>query len=295
MSSNTTLKSAVVGGHNRGPEEFGRAIPVKHYGQWVAAAVVTILAAALVLALARNENLEYSVVFQYLTADAILRGLVTTFQLTIVGMGIGTVLGVLLAIARLSNNRMLQSLAFGYVWFFRGVPLLVQLLVWGNFGLLFSHLGLGIPFTDVMFVQVETNTVINGFVAACLGLGLHEAAYMAEVIRGGILSVDPGQREAAMALGMNGRLLMRRVILPQAFRVIIPPSGNQFISLLKASSLVSVIAGGDLLTTVHNIGAENYRTIEMLLVATFWYLVIVSLLSIGQHYLERRASRGRSR
>lgn len=275
--------------------QHAKPAPVRHYGQWILAAVVAALLVALILSIAENDNLDFSVVSKYLTAEAVLNGLLVTFQLTIVGMAVGTALGVLIALGRMSSNKVLQGISFGYIWFFRGVPLLVQLLIWGNFGLLFSELGLGIPFTNIMFFQVETNSIITGFVAACLGLALHEAAYMAEVIRGGILSVDRGQREAALALGMNGRLAMRRVVLPQAFRVIIPPTGNQFISLLKASSLVSVIAGGDLVTAVKNIGAENYRTIEMLLVATFWYLVIVSLLSVGQYFLERRASRGQSR
>lgn len=269
-------------------------IKVKHYGEMIIAAVVVVLLAALLLALAQNKNLDYSIVAQFLTAETVLNGLVITLELSVIGMLIGIVLGTVIALGRLSKSRVLQAIASGYVWFFRGVPLLVQLLVWGNFALLFPYLGIGIPFTDILFVQVDTNTVINVFVAACLGLGFHEAAYMGEVIRGGILSVDMGQREAAVALGMKPGLAMRRITLPQAFRVIIPPTGNQFISLLKASSLVAVISGGDLLSAVQNIGAINYRIIEMLLVATFWYLIIVSVLSIGQHYLERYASRGRS-
>lgn len=272
-----------------------RPVPVRRWGQWITAIVVLLILAALAITLATNDKLDYSVVFQYLTADAVMQGLLVTFELTIIAMAIGVVLGVLLALCRMSHNRVLQAIAFGYIWLFRGVPLLVQLLVWGNLGLLFATLGVGIPFTDISFVQVDTNVVVTGFVAACLGLGLHEAAYMAEVVRGGILAVDPGQKEAATALGMKGSTAMTRVVLPQAMRVIIPPTGNQFISLLKASSLVSVIAGGDLVTAVQNIGAVNYRTLEMLFVATFWYLVIVSALSIGQYFLERRLGRGHNR
>lgn len=271
-----------------------KPIKVKRYGEWVAAAIVGVFGLSILASLAENENLDYSVVFKYLVAEDIMHGLVVTLQLTAVGMLIGCVLGVVVALARLSSSTPLQSFASMYIWFFRGVPLLVQLLVWGNFALLFPHLGVGIPFTDIMFFQVDTNSVITIFVAACLGLGFHEAAYMAEVIRGGILSVDSGQKEAAIALGMKPGLAMRRIILPQAFRVIIPPTGNQFISLLKASSLVAVISGGDILHEVQNIGALNYRVIEMLLVATFWYLIIVSILSLGQRYLERYASRGTS-
>lgn len=271
-----------------------KPIKVKSYGEWVAAAIVGVFGLALLVSLAQNENLDYSVVFKYLVAEDIMRGLLVTLKLTAVGMLIGGALGVVIALARLARSTVLQSFASMYIWFFRGVPLLVQLLVWGNFALLFPHLGLGIPFTDIMFFQVDTNAVITIFVAACLGLGFHEAAYMAEIIRGGILSVDSGQREAAIALGMKPGVAMRRIVLPQAFRVIIPPTGNQFISLLKASSLVAVISGGDILHEVQNIGALNYRVIEMLLVATFWYLIIVSVLSIGQRYLERYASRGSS-
>lgn len=267
-------------------------VPVKHWGQWMLAVATLVVIAAFVTTLASNEKLQWRVVGEYLFNKTVLQGLLVTFELAVIGMVIGTILGVLLALARMSQNTVLQAISSGYIWLFRGVPLLVQLLVWGNLGLLFATIGFGIPFTDIMFVEVGTNVLVTGFVAACLGLGLHEAAYMAEVVRGGILSVDPGQREAGTALGMTGGLAMRRVVLPQAMRVIIPPTGNQFISLLKATSLVSVIAGGDILTAVQNIGAVNFRTLEMLFVATFWYLVIVTVLSIIQHFFERRLSRG---
>jgi polar amino acid transport system permease protein len=196
---------------------------------------------------------------------------------------------------KMSRNTVLGGIATGYVWLFRGVPLLVQMLVWGNFALLFPVLGIGIPFTDIMFLQVKTNSVIVPFAAACLGLALHEAAYMAEVVRGGFLAVDRGQQEAAASIGMKHATMMRRIVLPQAIRVIIPPTGNQFISLVKASSLVAVIAGGELLTAVQDISASNYRTMELLFVASFWYLVIVTVLSIGQFFLEKRASKGHVR
>lgn len=271
------------------------AVPVRHYGQWATAAVILVLAASLVTSLVQNENIDYPTVFEYLTYDAVLQGLLVTFQLSVIGMVGGTVLGVIIALARMSENRVVKFSAQAYIWLFRGTPLLVQMLIWGNFALLFPILGIGVPFTDIMFVEVPTNAVITTFVAACLGLALHEAAYMAEVVRGGIMSVSFGQREAATALGMTSMMAMTRVVLPQTFRVIIPPTGNQFIALLKASSLVSVIAGGELLTAVQNIAAGNYRTIEMLLVACFWYLAIVSVFTIGQHYLERRASKGYSR
>ena len=167
-----------------------------------------------------------------------------------------------------------------YVWLLRGTPLLVQILVWGNFALLFATIG---PF--------KTNDLLTPFVASLVALGLNEAAYMAEIVRAGILAVDRGQHEASLALGMSRALALRRIVLPQALRVIIPPAGNQFVSLLKATSLVSVIAGGDLLTAAQNISSANLHTIELMLVATFWYLAITSISSLGQLYIERRLGR----
>lgn len=275
--------------------EPARSVPVRRWGQLITAVALVTLVVAFVLALAQNERLDWSVFWENLTASDVLGGLVVTIQLTVVGMVIGTVIGVLLAVARLSSNRVLQAISAGYVWFFRGVPLLVQILVWGNFALLFPRLGIGLPFTDVMFVSVNTNIILTSFVASCIALGLHEAAYMAEVVRGGILGVDSGQSEASAALGMPRALAMRRIILPQAMRIILPPTGNQLITLFKSSSLVSVIAGQDLMTVVTGIGATTYRVMEALFVGTFWYLVIVSLLMIGQFFLEKRAARGHVR
>ncbi|WP_191621828.1 amino acid ABC transporter permease [Microbacterium caowuchunii] len=259
------------------------------------AVVLVTLVAAFALAIAQNEKLDWGVFWQNLTAADVMAGLVVTIQLTVVSMTAGILLGMLLAVARLSTNRVLQSLSAAYVWFFRGVPLLVQILVWGNFALLFPRLGIGIPFTDIMFVSVGTNVVLTSFVASCVALALHEAAYMAEVVRGGILGVDSGQSEAASALGMTNRQSMRRIVLPQAMRIILPPTGNQLITLFKSSSLVTVIAGQDLMTVVTGIGATTYRVMESLFVGTFWYLVIVSVLMIGQRFLEKRAGRGQRR
>lgn len=275
-----------------GGSERVRVLKPRKYGQTVAAVIVAVVAAALVVAVAGNDHLDYSVITQYLTATTVLKGLLVTFELSILGMTLGVVLGLVVALARMSANRLLSAIAQFYIWLFRGVPLLVQLLIWGNLALLFPVLSLQIPFTTVSFLSVNTNAAITGFTAAVLGLGLNEAAYMAEVFRGGLISVDRGQQEAALALGMTDRLLMRRVVLPQAMRAIVPPTANQFISLIKASSLVSVIAGGDLLNAVQNIAAVNLRTIELLLVASIWYLVIVTILTVCQYFLERRVSRG---
>lgn len=284
-------------GHNgrSGPEASDpltvNAVPVRHPGQWGAAAIVIAAFAMVAISLYRNQNIDHATVTHYLAASAVLEGLWVTIKLTVISAALAIVLGIVLAVLRLSGNRILSSASWLYVWAFRATPLLVQILVWGNLGLLWKHLDIGIPFTHVIWYQATTNDVLTGFVASILALGLHESAYMAEIVRSGILSVDRGQAEAARAVGMRDRTTMRRIILPQAIRVIIPPTGNQVISLMKSSSLVSVIAGGDLLTVTENISAQNYRVIELLLVATFWYFVLVSVTSIGQYFLEKRLAR----
>lgn len=274
------------------PPETIRAIPRRHHGQSAFAVVAVAFVVSVAVSIYRNPNIDHPTIGEYITSAPIMQGLVTTIQLTVLAAVIGSAIGLVIALMRMSPNRVLQSMAWLYLWFFRGVPLLVQILFWGNFGLFFRHLELGVPFTDVQLFQVETSAVITTFVASVIGLALHESAYMAEIFRGGILAVDHGQTEAAQSLGMTRSLTMRRIVLPQAVRVIIPATGNQLISLLKASSLVSVIAGGDLLTKAENIGAVTLRSIELLAVATFWYLVIVSVASVGQFFVERRFGRG---
>jgi polar amino acid transport system permease protein len=264
------------------------AAPVRHYGQWVVAAVLVVIIAALAKSIWTNPNIDHPTVSHFLTFGAIMDGLVTTIELTAVSAIIGWLIGVLVAVCRLSSNPILRALSWLFIWIFRTTPLLVQILVWGNLALLFRTLEIGIPFTDITFVSLDTNKVITSFVASIIALALNEGAYMAEVVRGGILAVDRGQSEAAHALGMRPGQVMRRIVLPQALPVIIPPTGNQFINLLKATSLVSVIAGGDLLTKAQNIAAVNIRTLELLIVATFWYFVIVSVVSVGQWMLERK-------
>jgi polar amino acid transport system permease protein len=203
-------------------------------------------------------------------------------------MLIGIVLGVVVAVMRLSTNPVLKYVSFAFVWLFRGTPVLVQLIIWFNLALIFPHIGPG-------FAQADTNHVITPFVAALLGLGLNEAAYMSEIVRAGILSVDPGQTEAAHALGMTRTLMMRRIVLPQAMRIIIPPTGNETITMLKTTSLVAVIAANDLLTRAQAIYSSNYAVFELLLVASFWYLALTSVASVFQYFLERRFARGFSR
>ena len=257
-----------------------RVVPLRRPGLWLTSAVVAVLLAMLAISVWRNPNIVHPVIAQYQFAPAILAGLRTTIVLAVLAAAIGLALGVVLAVMRLSASPVLRLGSGAYTWLLRGTPLLVQILIWGNLALLFQHIG---PF--------DTNKVMTPFVASVVALGLNEAAYMAEIVRAGILAVDRGQYEASLALGMPRTLAMRRIILPQALRVIIPPAGNQFISLLKATSLVSVIAGGDLLTAAQNISSANLHTIELMLVATFWYLVLTTITSIGQYFVERRLGR----
>src|SRR4051794_31462173 len=210
-------------------------------------------------------------------------------------MAIGIALGVVLAVMRLSPNPLVTGFSWFYVWFFRGTPVLVQLLFWSFVSALYPQISLGIPFGGPVLVHGSANAVITPFVAAILGLGLNEGAYMAEIVRAGILSVDEGQTEAAQALGMTRLQMMRRIVLPQAMRVIIPPTGNETISMLKTSSLVSVIAYSELLYSVQLIYAVNYKQIPLLMVASIWYLIVTTVLSVGQYYLERRFGRGSAR
>ena len=277
-----------------GPPEEIKAVPVRHPGRWVAAAIVAVLLVALINSVVTNPRFEWGVVGHYLFSSRVLEGLVVTLELTALAMLIGIVLGVILALMRLSPNLLLGGASWFYVWLFRGTPVLVQILLWNNVAALYPSIGLGIPFGP-SFVHLDANTLITPFTAGVLGLGLNEGAYMSEIVRAGIISVDEGQTDAAQALGMTRLQTMRRIVLPQAMRVIIPPTGNETISMLKTSSLVSVIAVTDLLYAVQLIYAENYKVIPLLIVASIWYLVVTSVLTIGQYYIERYYGRGITR
>jgi len=266
-------------------------LPRRHYGQWVSSAALILLTVLLVKIVATNENFKWDVVGEYLTAQSVLEGLGRTLQLTVIAMIIGLALGVPLAVMRQSQNRLLSGAAFLFVWFFRGTPLLVQIVFWFNAAALFPEVKIEIPFGPTLFTA-DTNTLITPFLAAILALGLNQGAYTAEIIRSGLLAVDHGQTEAAAALGMTKSQTLRKIVLPQAMRVIVPPMGSETISMLKVTSLVSVISLSDLLYSVQAIYQANYQVIPLLLVASIWYLVIVSLLSIGQYYLERHFGRG---
>ena len=270
------------------------AIPVRHPGRWVAAAIIAVLAAMFVHSLFANPRWQWGVVRDYLFDHSILVGIGRTLELTALAMLIGVIGGIVLAVMRLSANPIVSWSAWAYIWFFRGTPVLVQLLFWAFAAALFPTISLGIPFGPA-FVHGSANSLITLFVAALLGLGLNEAAYMAEIVRAGIISVDPGQSEAAHALGMRGTQVMRRVVLPQAMRVIVPPTGNETISMLKTTSLVSLIAFPELLGTVQLIYGRTYQTVPMLIVASIWYLFFTSLLTAGQFYVERYYARGSAR
>lgn len=257
-----------------------RIVPLRRPWLALSSAAVLLGAAALAVSIWNNPHIDHAAIARFQFAPAIMSGLRVTIVLALLAAVIGASLGIVLAIMRLSQSAVLRFFSGTYTWLLRGTPLLVQILIWGNLALLFQHIG---PF--------DTNALITPFVASVIALGLNEAAYMAEVVRAGIESVDHGQADASSALGMSRSLAMRRIILPQALRVIIPPAGNQFISLLKATSLVSVIAGGDLLTAAENISSANLKTIELMLVATFWYLAITSVTSVGQYLVERRLAR----
>jgi polar amino acid transport system permease protein len=281
-----------------------KTVPVRHPGRWVASAVILVLVAMLVNTLffshvvrggVQEGRFQWSVVWKYLFVTPVLKGVVVTLELTVIAMAVGVLLGVLLAVMRLSPSRLLSGSAWIYIWFFRGTPVLVQLTFWYvGITYLYPKLSFGVPFGPAFFT-LNANSLITSFIAAALGLSLNEGAYMAEIVRAGIISVDEGQTEAAKSLGMTKAGTLRRIVLPQAMRIIIPPTGNETISMLKTTSLVIVIAGSDLFAATQNISNANYQIVPLLLVASLWYLFITSVLTIGQFYVERYYARGATR
>lgn len=251
------------------------------------AAVALLLCSMLIRGIVFNTGYGWPAVLRYLVNGAILRGLAGTLELTAVSMAGGIAFGTVLAVLRLSGNQILSGFAWAYVWFFRGLPLLVQVVFWYNLAALYPRLSLGVPFGPSL-ISGTANRFITPFIAAILALGLHEAAQMAEIVRGGITGVDTGQVQAARALGMKPGLTLRLVVLPQALRLIIPPTGNRVISLLKDTALVSVIAVPEVLYNVQQIYSQNFETIPLLIVACLWYLLVSSVLMAGQRHLERR-------
>jgi polar amino acid transport system permease protein len=255
---------------------------------WISTVLILVVVAVILQALLTNPNFQWGVVAKYFLSSAILKGLVHTLELTALSMLIGVSLGTLLAVMRGSRNTALSCASSAYIWFFRGTPLLVQLIFWYNLSSLYPNLEFGIPFTGIGFGSVVTNTVISPYTAALLGLGLNQAAYTAEIVRAGILSVPHGQLDAAASFGMTRGLTLRRVVLPQAMRVIIPPIGNETIGMLKTTSVVSVLAMPELLYSAQIIYARTYEIIPMLIVASLWYLMVTTVLTLVQMQIEKK-------
>ncbi|GAA3578396.1 amino acid ABC transporter permease [Gibbsiella greigii] len=263
-------------------------VPRRYYGRITASAIILVLLALLVNAFAHGK-IEWSYVGQFLTAKAILFGLVNTIVMSILAMLLGVIFGVIIAVMRMSQNPVLSAVAVGYTWIFRGTPLILQLLLWFNLALIFPVLGIPGVFS------INTVDLMTPFTAALLGLSINQGAYTSEVVRAGLLSVDLGQYEAAKAIGMTRLHALRRIILPQSMKVIIPPIGNEFISMVKTTSLASMIQYSELLYNAQTIYFANARVMELLFVAGIWYLAVVTLLSLGQGQLERHFGRGTQR
>lgn len=267
-----------------------RVVRRPRYGRGAVRIALALLVIGVVWSAVNNPNFRWDIVAKYLTNASILRGLLVTIELTIITVTLGVALGILLSLLMLSRDPWLKTFAAGYIWLFRGTPLLVQLIFWFNIAALYPEITLGIPGGPTLF-SFSGNS-ITPFMAAVIGLTLHEAAYMAEIVRGGVLSVGHGQSEAALAMGMTRLQAFRRITLPQALRAIVPATGNQVILMLKTTSLVSVIALPELLFSAQTIYARTFEIIPLLIVASSWYLFMCSLLSIGQYFLERRFGRG---
>jgi polar amino acid transport system permease protein len=286
MSSHTLAKTAPPADPEKPRDDatLPTVVRRRRHGQWTAAVAVLVLLGLAVNSVVRNRAFQWDVVGDYFTSTAVLRGLWLTLWLTAVVMALGFALGTLLAAGRLSTNPVLRSVSWGYVWLFRSIPILVQLLLWFNIGALYPQI-----------LGVRTVDLLGPVTVAIIGLTLHEAAYAAEVVRGGILSVDRGQIEAAQALGLSRWRRWWRIVLPQAMRSIVPPAGNMLIGTLKGTSIVSVIAVQDLLYSVQLVYHRTYQVIPLLMVATVWYVVVTSVLSAGQYYVERHYARGSER
>ncbi|WP_459545369.1 amino acid ABC transporter permease [Nocardia sp. X0981] len=272
-----------------------RAVPLRRPGRWAAAVVILVLVGLFCYGAATNPAYRWDVYWQYLRDSRIAAGAVVTIELTVLAMVIAVVLGTALAVMRLSPNPVLRAAAWVYLWIFRGTPVYVQLVFWGLVPSLYQHVAFGVPFGPRL-LEIDVQSLQAAFAFAVIGLGLNEAAYMAEIVRAGINSVGEGQREASIALGMSWSQTMRRTVLPQAMRVIIPPTGNELISMLKTTALVTAIPlSTDLFGRARDIYGVNFLPIPLLLVTATWYLAITSVLMIGQYYLEKYYSRGVSR
>jgi polar amino acid transport system permease protein len=284
--------------------EMIKAIPVRHPGRWIASAVIAVLAAMFIHMLVTNPVFQWGFMFDNMFTPAVLRGARTTLIMTVLAMVLGVLLGIVLAVMRLSPNPVVSGAAWAYVWFFRAIPRIVLLFFIANLGALYATYDLGFPFDqqlmglfgfegDWRFLGLDGNQIFAGFTAGLLGLALSEGAYMAEIVRAGIQSVEPGQAEAASALGMSRGKTTRRIVLPQAMRVIIPPTGNETVAMLKDTSLlIAVPVTAELSFQLRAVGSRTFQIIPMAVAAILWYLALTSLLMVGQYFLEKRFSRG---
>lgn len=274
------------------PVDLIRARPVPRPGRWAGAVVVTVLVAMVVNALVTNPNFQWDLVGKWIFSKSIMVGVLYTLILTVGAMVLGTILAITMAVMRQSSNPVLRSVATFYIWLFRGTPVYTQLIFWSLLPVLYPQLSIGIPF-GYEFIQFDTLTLITPLWMAILGLGFNEGAYLAEIIRAGINSVDKGQWEAARALGMSNGRIMARIVMPQAMRVIVPPLGNETISMLKTTSLVSAIPFTlELTYQASHIGQRLFAPIPLLICAAIWYLVVTSILMVVQHYIESYYGRG---
>jgi polar amino acid transport system permease protein len=269
-------------------------VPARHPWRWISAAAVLVLVAQLVHGLATNPGWDWGTFAGYFLETSVLHALLLTLELTFAGAVLGFLGGLVLAPMRLSHNPVLRAVSWTYIWVFRSVPLIVQLLFWANLGYLYDKLQIGLPFGPG-FAEFRTAHLVSSIGAALLGLTLHEAAYAAEIVRAGIISVDPGQRQAAAALGIPRFRQFRRILLPQAMRAILPSAANELVNLLKSTSVVYVLAIGELFYQVQVVYGRNGRVVPLLMVATVWYVILTAVLSVLQHYVERYFARGTTR
>ncbi|AMM31672.1 ABC transporter permease [Sinomonas atrocyanea] len=272
--------------------EAVKAVPLRHPWRNLVAVILIVMLAVFIIDAAQREDYGWADVGKYLFDKRISAAALVTLQLTVYAMVLAIILGLLLAIMRLSPNPVLKSIAWLYIWVFRGTPVYVQLVFWGIIPLIYPDLTLGIPFMTP-WISVPNSIFTNLFITAAIGLGLNEASYMSEIVRAGLLAVDAGQEEASRALAMSWGQTMRYVVVPQAMRIIVPPTGNEIISMLKTTSLVAAIPLSiDLYGVSRGISAVTFTPVPLLIVASLWYLLFTSILMVGQHFIEKRFSRG---
>jgi polar amino acid transport system permease protein len=279
-------------GETGGAVVLNTIVPPRHIGRWVAVALLAVLAMQVAVTVAVNPNFHWGVFWKYLFAAQVLRGVMWTLILTVAAMVVAVTGAITLVVLRDSDNPILRGLAWGWIWFFRGTPIYTQLLFWGLFSVLFPRLTLGIPFGPEI-IGVDTKWIVTPAMAAVLGLGFNESAYLTEIFRAGFKAIDRGQTEAAQALGMSKLRIWVRILMPQAMRTIIPPTGNEAIGMLKMTSLVLAVPFTlDLMFATNAIANRIFLPIPLLMVAAFWYLSITSILMVGQFWLERHFGRG---